>query len=472
MTSAESLRRRGHMSRREGFTLVEMLVVISILAILASMILMALWGVAENARQRRTLSTIKRIDTYIRAHWDSLADRRVGIRVGTLRGLPTERQYMAVLNPSGNPATAQAIRRDRYRAYGRFVAYLRLAAIREIMRMELPDRKADLLTPQELGVAPGPAIVVAANDPRSNLSPPVLRTLFLSRLDSIPSRWQAYRSKIASILGTSPANGPGWHAGWTTQNESAECLYLILSMMHDDERSALDWFAESEIGDTDLDGVPEILDSWGRPIAFVRWPAGFVKQYRYRSNPVGRDFLRQIPYSDLVKGDRAWEEDGTAVEAHVHPQNVASILVRDWQTTGGNDDSFDPLKVDIRWYDAPGALFGTETPYDPSAPPHNAWNNDPFELVPLIISAGPDGVLDQILSSDFPVPWYQTTTPSIGAMSDNTVIPNDPYAGYFVTDGGLNRFVQAGSVYSSPSTLAGHSAGDNIHNHAVEIESP
>ena len=473
MMSVIALRRRGHSCRRRGFTLVEMLVVISIIAILASMILVALWGVAENARQHRTMSTIKRVDTYIRAHWDGFADRRVGIRVGTLPGLPTAQQYQVGLANSG---IAIAPANQRYIAYGRFIAYLRLAAIREIMRMELPDRKADLLTPQELGASPPPILIVGANDPRTNLTTPLLRNVFPAQLDSVPSLWRAYRSKAASMLGTQVSAGPGWHSGWTPENESSECLYLILSMMQDDDRSALDWFNDSEIGDTDRDGMPEILDSWGNPIVFIRWPAGFVKQYVYQGN--SRDFLYQIPYSSLMAGDKAWQEDGSTVEAHVHAQTVTSALLRDWQSTGGSDDPFDPLKSDIRWYDAPGARFGTEVPYDPSAAPHNAWNNDPFELIPLIVSAGPDKRLDMVQTRDLvdgsgnPVYWWATTTPSVGGLSDNTVVPNDPYAGKYVTDSGVSRFVQAGSVYSQPTTLGNHSAGDNIHNHAVEIESP
>jgi hypothetical protein len=40
--------------------------------------------------------------------------------------------------------------------------------------------------------------------------------------------------------------------------------------------AAIESIPASNIGDTDGDGVPEILDAWGRPLGFIRWPVGFV----------------------------------------------------------------------------------------------------------------------------------------------------------------------------------------------------
>jgi hypothetical protein len=61
---------------------------------------------------------------------------------------------------------------------------------------------------------------------------------------------------------------------WTDQNQSAECLYLILSQIVDQDTKAMDYFSPQEIGDIDNDGMPEILDGWGRPIIFLRWAPG------------------------------------------------------------------------------------------------------------------------------------------------------------------------------------------------------
>ena len=55
-------------------------------------------------------------------------------------------------------------------------------------------------------------------------------------------------------------------------NAAAECLYMIVMSIP----GAAEQFHASEIGDVDNDGLPEFIDAWGRPIRFLRWPAGFI----------------------------------------------------------------------------------------------------------------------------------------------------------------------------------------------------
>ena len=50
---------------------------------------------------------------------------------------------------------------------------------------------------------------------------------------------------------------------------------MIIAQMEVDDMSALEMFSDSDIGDVDNDGMPEILDGWGNPIRFLRWPAAF-----------------------------------------------------------------------------------------------------------------------------------------------------------------------------------------------------
>src|SRR5205085_3922737 len=73
------------------------------------------------------------------------------------------------------------------------------------------------------------------------------------------------------------ANLAALAAAWSEQNQGSECLYLILSTMRDGDKAALDYFDGTEIGDTDADGMKEILDGWGTPIEFIRWPAGYAE---------------------------------------------------------------------------------------------------------------------------------------------------------------------------------------------------
>ena len=370
-------RQRDH-SWRAAFTLVELLVVIAIISVLATMVLFALYGVLEDTRAIATRSTISRINAFVLDKWDEYQSRPVSIRF-----------------VNGSPLTETEYRRLGGANYGHFVSYARLAAIRELMRMELPNHKSDLMTPGEIGIAATPAVIAAAN-PRTNLADPrITAPQYRVQLDSIPGLWFAYRAKAASLAGAN------WLTAWTEEHETAECLYLILSMMDDGERSVLSSIGAGEIGDLDNDGMPEILDAWKAPIVFLRWPAGFTEQ---AASPA-------FPYSDLLHTD--------------------------------HEDPFDPLYADLRW-----------------PPVDNDANNDPFELVPLILSAGKDKIYDQLLKfipGSPPSVYYATRLPSSGFA-----VPNDPFFEVRGT-GGQRAFF--GSV-------TGSAADDNITNHYVEVNSP
>ncbi len=144
----------------------------------------------------------------------------------------------------------------RFSNQGKFtVDAARVNGIRELMRMELPDRKTDLLM--------GPAVL-----------PP----------NAVPSLWHAYRRHAARLINerrtdvsfpiTDNSIDKQMDAYWSSDFESAECLYLILSQIIDQDRKALEFFPAQEIGDVDKDGMPEILDGWGHPIIFLRWAPG------------------------------------------------------------------------------------------------------------------------------------------------------------------------------------------------------
>ena len=220
--------------RKPGFTLVELLVSISIITLLASMILVALSGVQENAKADRTRAQVARIDTLISEQWDSYGERRLALTASFKQSLR--------VGPPGVRATA-----------GPRIARARLDRMRELMRLELPDRKSDVLTP------------------------PV----------GFPSSKQrAYQRKAAKLISqrtgmTFPVDDAGRIAEldrqWTRVYDYAECLYLILSQINEDDTPALSFFADNEIGDADGDGMPEIRDSWGTPIMFLRWAPGFSR---------------------------------------------------------------------------------------------------------------------------------------------------------------------------------------------------
>jgi prepilin-type N-terminal cleavage/methylation domain-containing protein len=261
---------------RRGFTLPEMLIVILIVGIMSGLVLAGLSGAVQLAREQRTRAIIGKLDLLIGERWDGYSTRAVPMRI-----------------PAGTvPVVA---------------ARARLYALRELQRMEMPDHVTDLID--------GPVI-----------------------LSTQPSAWKGYRRRAQRESIAKFGAGADWTTTWTAQHQGSECLYLILSQMHDGDKQALDYFSQDEIGDVDDDGMKEILDGWGQPIEFLRWPAGFTTA-NGAIGPMDADFAS-------------------------HP------------------DPFDPLKCDPRWLDATATI-------------------KPYMLTPLLLSAGRDKAYDISILSGF-----------------------------------------------------------------------
>jgi prepilin-type N-terminal cleavage/methylation domain-containing protein len=195
---------------RSAFTLIELLVVITIISLLMATLVVALAGAQEQAREARTKAQIAKLHEMIMERWESYLTRAVPIRLA--------------MSDTMTPAQVLTVRQTR------------LNALRELMRMEMPDRFTDItdnpLTPAAIG-----------------FTRPALSRGYLARLTAVASPDSRY--------------------------QSAECLYMIVASIQDGDTTGLDFFKPSEIGDVDNDGLPEILDAWGTPIEFLRWAPGF-----------------------------------------------------------------------------------------------------------------------------------------------------------------------------------------------------
>ncbi len=208
--------------RRRAFTLVELLIVIIILAILGSIMLFAMFSSQEAARAAKTRNMISKLHALVMPKYDSYMTRRVPIRV------------------SGHRTN---------------MAYVRLHALRDLMRMEMPERWSDL----------------------EDIAPSLQTASFPSQVTGIPipSIARSYWRKI--VLAHPNAN-----RRLNDDFQGAECLYLIVSLGLDDP-DGISQFSENEIGDIDGDGLKEFVDGWNRPISFLRWPAGFDSPLQTRA---------------------------------------------------------------------------------------------------------------------------------------------------------------------------------------------
>jgi hypothetical protein len=350
--------------------------VIAIIGILASSILFAMWGAIEMAKEARTRTQITKLNELLMTRWEGYQTRAIRL------GLP--------LNVRQN---------------ARIAATARLNAMRDLMRMEMPDRKTDV----------GDLPVVVYTVPGT---PPTNINLAASSL------WHEYRRR-ARLATNSPLTNP--LQNWTEEFQDSECLYMIIASIRDLDSNGLDFLHEGEIGDLDGDGMPEILDAWGRPIAFIRWPAGFI------AHP-GPNFVwgdqDDIPsYTDL----QSFTVDTTD---HVVPENR---------------DPFDPLQLDKR--------AGVAIPAAASVPGADGKYFFNFAMYPLVCSSGPDQALD-IVRYDF-----DPATPDVLVPFDYyRYLAANPHGGW--KNDPYSILPTSGRRLGEPF-LESYGYADNIHNHAL-----
>ena len=290
---------------RNGVTLIELLITITIIATLAAMFLGASNAAMESARSARTKTTISKIHSLLMERLDSYKTRRVDLNSSVLNLI--------------NSITDQS-------AKGKALADARLMGTRELMKLEMPDRWSDLI-----GNSIGSPIRFAPDYPLW--------------LEDRPSLSLAYLRRYSSLTGT---------PNEIEDNQGAECLYMII-MLATGDGEARTLFSRQDIGDTDGDGAPEILDGWGRPISYLRWPAGFTNE------------------SNLMTG--APESD---------------------------PDTFDPFRRDKKELPPPFGprardLYPTELKKAIVSLDDDLFG---YRLVPLVFSGGPDGDPDLFTAKD------------------------------------------------------------------------
>ena len=365
---------------RPSFTLVELLVVIVIISILAGMTMMALAGAQRDAEISKTQSTIRKINEVVLAKWEEFASRALPIE---LPGI--------VMRPSASAG-------GRVPVYGQEIARMRLVALRDLMRMEMPDRITDIYyRPTLLHLE-----VVYDSTNRGLYPHPSAGVRALTNLP-YPSLWSNYREKFfvppTPVLSTpyAPQFVGTFQPAWNPLNANAELLYFIVASSSSNGIGGLEQFRDSEIGDTDQDGYPEFVDAWGQPIRWIRWPAG---------------------------------ADWSSI--NVSAADDARIS----ENRGG--DAMDVTKSDWRYLNDASGTYG----------------DNPFTLQPLIISSGPDRAFDIVFdvtdidSAAAPI-VYATQTPTfaipgpyVHGSASNYYYP-DPYRSYTVA----GNDVYLGQIY-------------------------
>ncbi len=217
-----------------GFTLVELMVTIAIIAIVSSLGLAGLGVARQRAKADRTEITIRKIHEAVMPHYEQFANRSLPFPSFSLPGQPT---LQAITNKG-----------------------LGMIAKRRMMALELPDGWRDLR--------------------QFNGSANLVQVTGTSGL-TLPPPWSptdVYQSGISRRFYSAFTDAQAIAFGQTYGD--SECLWLSVMQGGYADPGIIGHFREDEFGDKDGDGQREFIDGWGRPIRFLRWAPAFVSRYQ------------------------------------------------------------------------------------------------------------------------------------------------------------------------------------------------
>ncbi|MDA0809084.1 MAG: prepilin-type N-terminal cleavage/methylation domain-containing protein [Planctomycetota bacterium] len=233
-----------------GFTLIEILIVLSIVSIVAAALGVTISNMMTNAREAQTTATLRKIDGLIIERQQGL--QRAFEGRDFIRFVDTTHEKLIKGDPTASPPVPQL--------FGLSTKAVEAVARKDFARLFFPQRFAEML------------------DVRSSTG---------LGSDGIPDRIQ-----FDDVYGRPPGSTVTPLVSWTgtpiqtptnhnPNTESSELLYFALTRMEvfGVPLTAVDDFSTREVADTDNDGLPEFIDGWGNPLRFYRWPTRLFKPY-------------------------------------------------------------------------------------------------------------------------------------------------------------------------------------------------
>ncbi|MCY2962374.1 MAG: type II secretion system protein [Planctomycetota bacterium] len=195
---------------RGGFTLIELMIVITIIVILAGLTIRVSMGMINQGREAATKSTIQKINRLLDSRLQAF-----------------QRKY------GGNDDTS-------------------LARLKNTTEWSLAGNLKT--SPNNLDLSNNQRVIITR------------KLLYMKWFPQVSG--EVNLSLFPGISAARTTNGG------TAVDSNSEILYAMLldSQGLGEATSGLIDFNTTEFADTDLDGLPEFIDAWGEPIKFYRWP--------------------------------------------------------------------------------------------------------------------------------------------------------------------------------------------------------
>lgn len=249
--------------KRQGFTLLELLIAISVIAILAALSVSVLTGIDNQAREAATVSTLRKVDALLQKRIEGF--NRAFDRGGALR----DRYLDATRNLLAQDGIFGPLRGNR-QSGEEDSAVVEALAKKVAMRHLFPQRHEDLLL---LGFNNSGNVSATDFDTTNNIVTIADRVLDANgnRIADIVETSANDAAKLAAAYPAGADNGGLFIDDATV---SSELMYYFLT--HGErfgaQESVEDQFTTEEVADTDDDGLLEFIDAWGQPLRFYRWP--------------------------------------------------------------------------------------------------------------------------------------------------------------------------------------------------------
>ena len=424
-------------SVRRGFTLIELMIVIAIIATLMGLSFAVFFGLTDQAEEEATNTTIQKVNR--------LLEQRIEAFDRAFRG-SRQQQYVVGTKAFLADPDQDGNFNDRIAGVRDYV--IDILAKKAGFRFEFPQRFVErtasgdtaTLIPPVIGPPGFPGMPDSIARASALLA---ARTELIADGFANPTNAEILSRATARWRGG--ADGGKTFSGHRSDTESSELLYymLITSGSFGSSSVDADRFTADEVRDTDGDGLLEFVDAWGQPLRFYRWPTRLVDPTA--PSPYTPDFADLNDPTDVLINDGSVTVGSRYIDSNL--RNVAGLLMK----------GLPPAPSVLPSAGLPRDLLLTD-PDDPvgrlyaelerlNGTTGNAFSLEFNELkyhtpdtfhAPLLVSAGPDGVL--------------------GLREPNE---NDPTSGVF---GNLAQYADTTTFSPFPSSNVIDSLTDNLTN--------